>query len=646
MIRMLVYRRWRKTMTIFSVAAILVSGYFWYRVLAGNGTEPRYVLAYVKKGVLVTSVSGSGQISAFNQVDVKPKISGEVIAVRVKNGQAVKAGSAMVELNARDAFKAVRDAEVALETAKVSLEKLRKPADAADVQAAESAVVKARLDLEKLELDQRMAEEDLVRKRDTAAAEIPEEETDRAATILAAFADLPIITTGLEDILMSKTVNGVDENHAAYMFLVRDLASIVSAYRDSALGRYRTARSSSEETSFRYRQEAVAGNSVSDAVAGQIEATALAIAAAVETTNSFIDFVQDILTQETLKGPAAMATHQSSLDTYASKSNAALANIRTANRAVADARAALADAERNLAVEKEKAPRDRIQAQQAIRDKETALEKVRRGADALDVKSAELNVTQKENALSDARERLSDYTVRAPFDGMIAQTDAEVGDAVSSATALATLITNQKLAEISFNEVDAVKVKPGQKATLTFDAIPDLSMDGTVLELDAVGTASQGVVTYMAKIAFDAGSGQMKPGMSVAATVTTETKSDILIVPNAAVKSQNRRNYVEVVNADDVVLPPTATGRDSGGFTGARGAALKNSPRRQAVQTGIANDDAAEIISGLQEGDVIILNTITVQAGAAAAGNGGQTAPFRIPGGSGGGFRQSAGSAR
>lgn len=79
------------------VAVLLVTGgYFGYRSLAGDDGEIRYVLAAAERGTLVVSVSGSGQVSSSNQVDVKPKASGDIIAVAVENGGEVRAGALLL----------------------------------------------------------------------------------------------------------------------------------------------------------------------------------------------------------------------------------------------------------------------------------------------------------------------------------------------------------------------------------------------------------------------------------------------------------------------------------------------------------------------------------------------------------------------
>ena len=123
----------------------------------------------------------------------------------------------------------------------------------------------------------------------------------------------------------------------------------------------------------------------------------------------------------------------------------------------------------------------------------------------------------------------------------------QLHDAASPSTTAVTLITNQDITEIPFNEVDITKIKVGQKATLTFDAIDGLSIVGQVADIDTVGTVTQGVVNYNVKIIFDASGSQVKPGMSVTASGITNVKQDVLTVPNSAVKTSGGISYVQVL---------------------------------------------------------------------------------------------------
>ena len=76
------------------------------------------------------------------------------------------------------------------------------------------------------------------------------------------------------------------------------------------------------------------------------------------------------------------------------------------------------------------------------------------------------------------------------------------------------MVGEGQVAEVTLNEVDAAKVTVGQAATLTFDAISGLSLAGKVVEIDPVGTVSQGVVNYNVQVSFNDTTNQVKPGMS------------------------------------------------------------------------------------------------------------------------------------
>lgn len=218
------------------------------------------------------------------------------------------------------------------------------------------------------------------------------------------------------------------------------------------------------------------------------------------------------------------------------------------------------------------------------------------------IENQEYTIEQLEDALSDTKKELTQHYIQAPFDGQIAKIDIEKGDSVSTGTTIATLITKQMVVEVSLNEVDATKVKVGQKATLTFDAIEGLEVTGQVAEVDIVGTVSQGVVSYNIKITLDTQDDRVKPGMSVSAAIITDMKQNILMVPSSAVKSQNESYYVEVFNQ---IQNTSSNNSQTQTITSSV------SPKQKSVEVGISNDTYIEITNGLSEGDYVVTRTNT-----------------------------------
>ncbi len=588
------------------------SGYWGYTKIFSDDSVIRYATAVVQKGTLIVSITGSGQTSASNQVDIKPKASGDIIYVGVKNGQEIKAGTLLAQIDSRDAKKSVRDAETDLESAELSLEKLRKPSDALSILQAENSLAQAKESKQKAEDDLQKAYE------------------DGFNTIANAFLDLPTAIAGLQDMLFSSDSGlggSIQWNIDYYTSAVQTYDEKVLQYKTDTNDKYRSARTVYDKNFQDYKSASrFSERSIIESLINKTYDTTKDIAEAVKSANNLIQFYQDKLTERNLKPQALSNTHLSSLNTYTGKTNAHLLTLLSIKRTILTSKETIVNSERSIA------------------EKTESLAKLKAGADALDIQSQELTIKQRENALLDAKEKLADYFIRAPFEGVIAKMNVKKGDTVSGNTVVATLITKQKIAEISLNEIDVAKVKVGQKATLTFDAIPDLTITGQVAEVDAIGTVSQGVVTYTIKIGFDTQDDRVKTAMSVSAAIITEAKPNVLLVPNSAVKSQSldssRRggqggmSYVEIVEGED---RSTALASNSSGVI------LKNSPRRQSVEIGASSDEFTEIVGGLQESDLVVTRTIQLNSTQTQSQQGGLRIPV-LPGG--GGVRGSGGFSR
>ncbi len=578
-----------KIYTFIIVAVLIFGGRAVYQSLKGNAVAVSYVLGSVGKGTLITSISGSGQISVINQVDLKAKASGEVTGVYVKQGQEVKSGTVLASVDASDALRSVRDAQTSLETAKLELDKILAPTDALTLLQAENSLAQTKESKQK-------AEDGLKKSYE-----------DGFNAISNAFLALPEVITGLQDVLFSNTINSSQANLDFYVGAVRSYDDKVVQYRDDAYNTYQTARAAYDKNFQDYKlvTRFSSTGTIENTITETYDTTKL-IAEAVKSANNLIQFYQDKLTEHNLKPNSISVSHIYSLSSYTGTTNSHLSNLLSIKQTIVDSQASI------------------ISAARTIEEKELSLAKTKSGADNLDIRAKKIAVQQKEDALVTARQALADHYVRAPFDGVIAKVDIKKGDSLSSGGAVVTLITKQHTAQISLNEVDAAKIKVGQKVNVAFDAIDGLKISGVVAEIDALGTVSQGVVTYNVKIVLDTQDDRIKLGMSVSATIITAVKQDVVMVLSSAVKTQNGNSYVEMF--DQPIQNPSSQGVTS-----------DVPPRQQVVQIGISNDTETEIISGIKEGDQIITRIITVSAAKPAT----TQAPslFGTGGGTGGGNR-------
>jgi RND family efflux transporter MFP subunit len=586
----------------FLVILLVGGGYYVNKTYNNTAGETKYVLTAAKKETLITSVTGSGQVSVFHQIDIKPKASGELVKVLGVNGQSVKAGAALAYIDATDADRTVRDAKINLDSANLALQKLKQPADALTILQAENSLSQAKVALQ------------------TAQDNLKSSYDDGFNNVSNAFLDLPNIMSGLNDIVLGYAYNQGQANSDYYYDKTVGYDDTANKYRDDVNAKYAAARAAYDKNFADYKAASRSSDTDTiDTLINETYDTAKSISEAVKSSNNQIQFFEDQLTKRLLKTPVIADTQLTSLNNYTAKTNTHLSNLFSTKQTIQTSRDTI------------------VNANMSIAEKTKSLAELRTGADPLDIRAQNITIQQRQYALSDAQSNLANYVVTAPFDGVIASMNFKKSDIVSTGDSVATLITKQRTANISLNEIDAAKIAVGQKATLTFDAVDGLSITGEVSLVDMIGTVSQGVVTYNIQIIFDTQDDRIKPGMSVSAAIITDVKQDVLTVPSGAVKTQGSINYIETLDG-------VTTATDS------KGIASTTPPIQKQVEIGTTSDTSTEITSGLNEGDLVITKTIAPTTGGTAAAT---TAPslFGTSGrggiggavGGGGGFRAGGG---
>lgn len=199
-------------------------------------------------------------------------------------------------------------------------------------------------------------------------------------------------------------------------------------------------------------------------------------------------------------------------------------------------------------------------------------------------------------------------TIYAPISGTITGLSLQVGSVVSntSTTKIASVVTNANpTISINLTEIDAPKVKVGDRATVTLDAFSDKTFTGTVASIDTVGITSSGVTNYPTVIKLDTNSKDIFANMSAQASIMIDSKPDVLLVSSSAVQSQNGSNFVRVMKGGKV--------------------------SQVTVETGLVSDNQTEIVSGLNEGETVVTATITTGGTTRSANS--TTSPFGLFGG-------------
>ncbi|WP_028986799.1 efflux RND transporter periplasmic adaptor subunit [Thermicanus aegyptius] len=244
------------------------------------------------------------------------------------------------------------------------------------------------------------------------------------------------------------------------------------------------------------------------------------------------------------------------------------------------------------------------------------------------------NIDQLNNQILQAKERIKSYQeqqaapspILAPLSGEILTRDVEPGAEVKAGQAVAEIANYQDYQMvIAVDELDISKVKVGQIADVTLNALPDQKLKGEVTKIAEEGTVNNGVATFDVTILLQESKG-IRSGMTGEAVITVQEKQNVLYVPIEAV--QKRGNQYMVLTASR-----------NAGSTG------ENIQMKQ-VEVGISNEDYIEITNGLSEGDEVILPTVTTnrsqQLNRFPGGFPGGMGGFQ-GGGTRGGFRNSTG---
>jgi len=215
------------------------------------------------------------------------------------------------------------------------------------------------------------------------------------------------------------------------------------------------------------------------------------------------------------------------------------------------------------------------------------------GVDMAKLKQARAQVLQSQASLKQLEEQLAYTTIVAPMDGVILSRDVEMGDAVSSILVLgstATLVmtegdTSQVYVQGKVDEADIAHVYLGQPARIKLESFRDRSFNGKVTKIAPMGVEKDNVTTFEVRVSINNPGGVLKANMTANAEILLDEHKGVLTVPENAVTYDNQKNA-------SVQVP------DRG---------QKDGSRKVAVSVGLSNGSMTEVLSGLKEGDQVIL---------------------------------------
>jgi HlyD family secretion protein len=293
--------------------------------------------------------------------------------------------------------------------------------------------------------------------------------------------------------------------------------------------------------------------------------------------------------------------------------------------------------------------------------------------------NAKGNLANAKFALARAQVNLDYATITSPIDGVVLNRAVEEGQTVAASFNTPTLFTivndlTRMEVQTSVDEADIGKVKQGQRVEFTVDAYPDMKFEGNVSEVRLQPVTTNNVVTYVVILSAPNPEKKLMPGMTASATIYVEEKENTLTLSGKAMRFTPDKEYLQKMFSKmqaDGTLPKmpanpssgTSTGSPAVRTTGTGGAAsnmpsgqmpqgmpsngmipgaMKSDPktktvwvkdekmslRPQMVKIGIDNGSNIEILSGLNEGDEVIIAMNKGAAKTATKKNEGPRGPF------------------
>ena len=206
---------------------------------------------------------------------------------------------------------------------------------------------------------------------------------------------------------------------------------------------------------------------------------------------------------------------------------------------------------------------------------------------------AQGQVAQDRANLKQLEEQLGYTTIESPLDGIVLSRDVEIGDAVSSILVLgssATLVmtlgdTSEVYVKGKVDESDIGKVYMGQPARIKVESFKDKSFTGKVTRISPMGVEKDNVTTFEVRVSINNPEGVLKANMTANAEVILEEHKNVLQIPEGSIiYDKDKKASVEV---------PDPKGKEG--------------KKKIAVNIGISNGAKTELLSGLKEGDQVVL---------------------------------------
>jgi HlyD family secretion protein len=560
----------------------------------------------VKRDSITRTLSTEGSVTPQSQVPINYPTRGTVADVRVKPGDSVSEGDELLEMDATEANRSLASATARLQASQLALAQGQAQVVAQHQQAAQQAAVDQRNQQQATADAQtvlRHAQENLSKVMAGASVtdlRAAQDAVDKAQAALQKAQDgYTKLTSGADPTAVRNAQRDVTTNQTALAKAQDDLNTLLAG-ADPSVIRAAQGDVQKAQTQLQIAQTARIDPKAPDPAVAKIQHDAAIQDAqmAVQAAQAKLDKIKqppadtDVQTsrQKLQTAQDALSTAQDRLTSLQAPPDDA--TLEGAQAAVDRAQQAADDAQTQLRnVQSHPTPAEIADAQDQIRKAQVAVNNAQRGAStqvaaagtAVDVNALQGVVAQDQASVASLQDALETMKLRAPFDGTVVSVKVKPGDPVTSLKPVMILAKpGPPLLHLDLDDSQVALLSVGQPAAVNYEnpGVTTPPMDGKIV---AVTPASlDGSASAQASVQVNWGDGDPpKFGTLMSVSVTLQKKDSVLVVPKNAVRQAGGKASVEVLDGTLRHLIP--------------------------VQVGIQSDTSVEIVSGVSEGQLVVV---------------------------------------
>jgi len=464
---------------------------------AAHSHKVTYQFVTVERGSITETVDVTGNVTTTRSVDLAFQNGGTIAAVSYREGDHVNAGTVIARLDTQDLRAQLAEAQANVDAETATLKNLQAGPTPQNIAVSQTAL---------------------------AAAE---------QTLTNSYGNVPNTISGAY-----ANANDAVRNQLTTFFTNAETTNpqLTFAVSDSQIMNNVTfdrAAASAELNAWQNEIQIIAGTSASSTLdtALQNALTHLTVAKTLLTTtlNAIVNATNNM-------SPATAATYKTDVTTGLNEVNTAIGNVNALIQSIASEKASVAQAQAALNLTLAGSTQEEIDTQTA-------------------------QVEQAQASMQSIQVKIDEASLIAPMSGVIATQNAKVGEIASPGVPVTLLIADNSLeVDADVPEVDIGKIVTGNPVVMTLDAFPGETFTGKVFYVNPAETMVSGVVDYLIKVSFDKNDPRMKSGLTANLSITTQTKNDVLILPQYAILQNDSGAFVETLVNGVVVKDPVTLG--------------------------------------------------------------------------------------